>query len=78
MAQYAVRLLSLCGFRKGFSNRGRPAREMERVHVRATIPREEKMKQASNETWNRLIVEMLVAIERNRMLKQLHHLRVEI
>jgi hypothetical protein len=33
---------------------------------------------ASNKTWNRLIVEMLVAIERNRIVKHLRRLRVEI
>jgi hypothetical protein len=33
---------------------------------------------ASNRTWNRLIVEMLVAIERNRIVKELRRLRVEI
>jgi hypothetical protein len=36
------------------------------------------MKEASNKAWNRLIVEMLVAIERNRVLKQLRRLRVEV
>jgi hypothetical protein len=34
---------------------------------------------ATNRTWNRLIVEMLVAIERNRIVKELRRLRrVEI
>ena len=33
---------------------------------------------ASNNTWNRLIVQMLVAIERNRIITNLRRLRVEI
>ncbi len=33
---------------------------------------------AGNKTWNRLIVEMLIAIERNRIVKHLHRLKVEI
>jgi hypothetical protein len=33
---------------------------------------------AANRMWNRLIVEMLVAIERNRIVNQLRRLRVEI
>jgi hypothetical protein len=33
---------------------------------------------ASNKTWNRLIVEMLVAIERNRIVERLRRLGVEI
>jgi hypothetical protein len=33
---------------------------------------------ASNKTWNRLIVEMLVAIEHDRIVNHLRRLRVEI
>jgi len=33
-----------------------------------------KTVEASEKTWNRLILEMLVTIERNRMLKQLRRL----